>query len=76
MARVRQLWAFCSVLVACVAAIFDNAVRTSWTVRSRNGIVPITTSSGRSASRLTSTVLAVRPGSPSASQSATAFSTV
>ena len=46
----RQLWAFCSVLVACVAAILDSAVLTSWTVRSLSGIVPMTTSSGRSAS--------------------------
>ena len=36
----------------------------------------MTASSGRSESRFASTVLAVRPGSPSSSQSATAFSTV
>ena len=36
-ARVRQLCAFCSVWVACVAAIFVSAVRTSCTVRSFKG---------------------------------------
>jgi hypothetical protein len=72
-ARVRQLCAFCSVRVTCVAAIFFSAVRTSCTVRSRSGIVPMIASSGRSESRLTSTVLAERPGRPSSSQSATAF---
>jgi hypothetical protein len=44
--------------VACVAAIFFSAVRTSCTVRSRSGIVPMTASSDRGESRLTSTVLA------------------
>jgi hypothetical protein len=74
--RVRQLCAFCSVRVACVPTIFFNAVRTSCMVRSFSGIVPMTASNGRSESRFASTVLAVRPGSPSSSQSATAFSTV
>jgi predicted nucleic acid-binding protein len=50
-ARVRQLCAFCSVRVACVAAIFFSAVRTSGTVRSFSGILPMTASSGRSESR-------------------------
>jgi len=63
MARVRQLCAFCSVRVACVAAIFFSAVRTSCTVRSFSKIVPMAASSGRSESRFASTVLAVRPGS-------------
>jgi len=75
-ARVRQLCAFCSVRVACVAAIFFSAARTSCTVRSFSGILPMTASRGRSESWFASMVLAVRPGSPSASQSATAFSTV
>ena len=75
-ARVRQLWPFCNVRVECVAAIFFSAVRTSCTVRSFSGIRPMTASSGRSESRFASTVLTVRPGSPSCSQSATAFSTV
>jgi hypothetical protein len=63
-ARVRQFCAFCSVRVACVAAIFFGGVRTSCTVRSFSGILPMTASSGRSESRFASTVLAVRPGSP------------
>ena len=62
--------------MACVADIVSNAVRTSWTDSFFSGLVPITAMRGRSESRLTSTVLAVRPGRPSASQSATACSTV
>jgi hypothetical protein len=57
-------------------AIVVSAVRTSCTVRSFSGILPMTASSGPSESRFASTVFAVRPGSPSASQSTTAFSTV
>ena len=53
-----------------------SAVRTSCTVSSFSGILPITASSGRSESRFASTVLTVRPGSSSSGQSATAFSTV
>ena len=53
-----------------------RAIRTSCTVRSLSAILPITVSRGRSESRFASTVLTVRPGSPSSSQSVTAFSTV
>ena len=71
-----QLCGLCSAGVACVAAIFFSAVRTSSTVKAFSGIVPMTASNGRDESRLTSTVLTVRPGRPSASQSATASAIV
>jgi hypothetical protein len=76
MALVRQLCAFCTVRVACVPAILVSAVRTWWAVRSCRGVAPMLVSTGFSESRLTSTVFAVRPGKPLASQSATAFSSV
>src|SRR5262245_44440634 len=74
--RVRQLWAFCMVRVEYRAAIFLSADRTSCAVSSVSRTEPRSASRGLRASRLVSTVLAVRPGRPSASQSATAFSTV
>lgn len=68
--------AFWIVRVACVAVILDRAIRTSWAVKSRSGVFPMQASTGRSESRLVSIVFWLRPDIPSASQSATAFSTV